>query len=290
VESGEQSKSLQVTVDLLKSLTESNADRKSLLLNLGGGVVGDLGGFVASIYMRGIDFIQVPTSLLAMADSSVGGKTGIDFEGLKNQLGTIRQPAGVFIFPGFLNSLSQPQLFSGLSEIIKAGLIADKNLFSKISRLKKLHTASAEEIISRAVEIKNDVVKKDPHEKKLRKVLNFGHTIGHALESEMLKNGAPMLHGEAVALGMLAESYLSLQTKRISSLEFKKIERCILRWYQPVSRHAITSDSLLELMRRDKKNFKQQINFTLLNGIGKAEVNCVVSDSLIVEALSFLWK
>ena len=159
VESGEQSKSLQVATDLLKTLTESGADRKSLVLNLGGGVIGDLGGFVASIYMRGIDFIQVPTSLLAMADSAVGGKTGIDFEGLKNQLGTIRQPAGVFIFPGFLHSLPLSQLYSGFAEIIKAGLIGDKNLFLKLARLKKLLPVNAEKIIFRAVEIKNDVVK-----------------------------------------------------------------------------------------------------------------------------------
>ncbi len=288
LEHGEQSKNLNVCVDLWKSLTESQADRKSVLINLGGGVITDLGGFVASVYKRGIDFINVPTTLLAMVDASVGGKTGIDFEGLKNQIGTITQPAGVFISPKFLDTLPQREVLAGIAEIIKAGLIADKKLFATVSRLKNLSPKKAQETIYSAVEIKNRIVKKDPLEKNIRKALNFGHTIGHALESFALTNNISLLHGEAVAFGMLAESFISMEMKLLTKTEFSQIEKCINKFFTGTQLPVIDEKKLIELMRHDKKNAEGRINFTLLNGIGKYKIDCLVNEQLISSALKKL--
>ena len=285
IESGEQSKQFPIAIDLLKSLTESKADRNSVMLNLGGGVVGDLGGFVASLYMRGIDFIQVPTTLLAMADSSVGGKTGIDFEGLKNQIGTIQQPAGVFIYPSFLNSLPKEQLLSGMAEIIKAGLIADKELFLQLSRIKKIGNNTLEKIIFRSVEIKNAIVKKDPKEKNQRKLLNFGHTVGHAMEMLMQEAGNPLTHGYAVAIGMLVESDISHISGRLPKSDLVKIERSSLRWYVLPQFNDVSIEALIVRMRQDKKNRDGKIHFTLLKRIGSAEVNGIVSEDLMIASL-----
>jgi 3-dehydroquinate synthase len=285
VESGEQSKNLNVCVDLWKSLTESEADRKAVLINLGGGTISDLGGFVASLYKRGIDFVNVPTTLLAMADASVGGKTGIDFEGLKNHIGTITQPAAVFVNPKFLDTLPQREVLAGLAEIIKAGLIADKKLFASVTRLKALSRQKADQIISASVQIKNKIVSKDPLEKNIRKALNFGHTIGHALESFALSTQQPLLHGEAVAFGMLSESFISLEQKLITKTEFLQIEKCIRKFYSGIQLPPPDNDRLLQLMRHDKKNQDETINFTLLDGIGKFKINCAVTDELIISAL-----
>jgi 3-dehydroquinate synthase len=288
IESGEESKNISVCTDLWKSLTESGADRNSLLVNLGGGVISDMGGFVASVFKRGFDFINVPTTLLSMADASVGGKTGIDFDGLKNHIGTITQPTGVFIHTKFLETLEKREFVSGLAEIIKAGLIADKELFGTISRMKNISPKKCEEIIFRSVQIKNEIVKKDPYEKNIRKALNFGHTIGHALESFSLSTSSPLLHGEAVALGMLAESQISCDLNMISKVELKKIQHCIRKFFDEISAPTSNEKLLIELMKQDKKNSGDTINFTLLNEIGHFSFNCFVPESIVIKAIHSL--
>jgi 3-dehydroquinate synthase len=290
IESGEASKNLAICNDLLKSLSESKADRKSLLLNLGGGVIGDLGGFTASIYLRGIDFIQVPTTLLAMSDSSVGGKTGVDLDGIKNQIGTFSNPAAVFIYPKFLQTLNERELISGFAEIIKIALINDKKLFTSVSRLNSINSKSVIRFIDKSISIKNKIVKKDPREKNIRRALNFGHTIGHALESYYLSSNNQILHGEAVALGMIAEAFISYRLNLISKPEFKRIESIIKKFFGNQNLPKPILQKLFNLLNYDKKNQSGKINFTLLNGIGSCKINCIVSDELISESVNFLWN
>jgi 3-dehydroquinate synthase len=288
IESGEENKNLSICIDILRTLTEGKADRSSVLINLGGGVIGDMGGFVASVFKRGFDFINVPTTLLAMADASVGGKTGVDFDGLKNHIGTITQPAGVFIYPKFLETLPSRHVLSGLAELIKAGLIADKKLFEETAALKHFSFGKAKEIIFKGISIKNKIVKKDPAEKNIRKALNFGHTIGHAIEAFSLTTAQPLLHGEAVALGMLAEAKISYDEKLISKAELSKIQKVIGKFFGHVKMPKAETKALLALMQQDKKNSGDGINFTLLQGIGKAKINVQVPESLIVNALNSL--
>ena len=289
IESGEENKNLNICADLLRSLSESEADRRALLLNLGGGVIGDLGGFTASVYKRGIDFLNVPTTLLAMADASVGGKTGVDLDGIKNQIGVFRNPSAVFIYPSFLETLLERELLSGFAEIIKSALIADEEFFTSISKLKKISSKNLLKYIQRSVEIKNEIVKKDPFEKSIRKSLNFGHTIGHALESFYLKTSTSLLHGEAVALGMLTEAYLSKKLNFISSLELIKIQKVIHRFYGLENIPVPDMDALLNLMRQDKKNQDGKIKFSLMQGIGKSKIDIDVPADLILESINTLW-
>ena len=198
-------------------LTENQFDRNSLLINLGGGVIGDMGGFCASTYKRGIDFIQIPTTLLAMVDASVGGKLGVDFGELKNQIGLFKNPKTVIVNPDFLDTLEKTQLKSGFAEVVKHALIADKNLWNKLSST-PFENLVWEEIIAISVQIKNKIVREDPWENGERKKLNFGHTFGHAIESYYLEKGTPILHGEAVFMGIILETDLSV----ISEEEKKK--------------------------------------------------------------------
>lgn len=285
IESGEEHKNLEIVKDLLAALTDAGADRHSLLLNLGGGVVSDMGGFIASIYKRGFDFVNVPTTLLSMADASVGGKTGVDFKGLKNHIGTFAQPKGVFVFPDFLHSLPKRELLSGLAEVLKAGLICDADFFAAVTRLKNLKPQKSVEILYRSVTIKNNIVKKDPEEKNIRKALNFGHTIGHALETASLSTPQPLLHGEAVALGMLAEARISCDMQYISSVELRKIANGLARFFPGLKAPVTDAGLLIDLMRQDKKNREGNINFVLLNKLGKYRIDCVVPEALVVKSL-----
>ena len=210
IESGEKNKHIQTCTQLWKTLIDLGADRHSLLINLGGGVICDIGGFVASTFKRGIDFIHIPTTLLAQADASVGGKTGVDFANLKNQVGVFSNPKAVFVFPQFLDTLDERQLRSGFAEIIKHALIRDKTLWHTIQSVDVNDRSGLTDVISQSLQIKNDIVTDDPFEKGLRKILNFGHTIGHAVESVSLRqHKKQLLHGEAVAIGMICEAYLS---------------------------------------------------------------------------------
>ncbi|MFL5753515.1 MAG: 3-dehydroquinate synthase [Bacteroidia bacterium] len=284
---GEENKTIETCVNLWNELTDSGADRKALLINLGGGVISDMGGFVASTYKRGIDFINIPTSLLAMADAAVGGKTGIDFGSYKNHIGTFTQPKGVFIYSGFLNSLDQRQLHSGYAEVIKLALVADVSLWKAISTTTKLNEKKLLPLIHKAVTIKNTIVKKDPFEKDQRKALNFGHTVGHALESFYLGKKNSLLHGEAVAVGILAESYLSYKKQGITQQQLQDIINLIFDYFPKVKITEKDFLTIMALMKHDKKNSGGKLNFTLLNKLGKFKTDVACSSLEVLESLTF---
>lgn len=261
VPAGEEHKNIESCQYLWDTFTQAALDRKTLLINLGGGVIGDMGGFAASTYKRGIDFIQVPTTLLAMVDASIGGKLGIDFKGLKNQIGLFKNPQAVFIDSQFLNTLPKEQLLSGFAEVVKHALIADKNYWNSLQNL-PLEALSWEAIIKQSIHIKNSIVSEDPFEQGARKKLNFGHTYGHAIESHYLAEGNAILHGEAVALGMLLESQLS----PITQLEKNEIESFIRKTFTlPILPE---KGALKKWMLNDKKNEDGTIRFSLLTEIG----------------------
>ncbi|TAL58937.1 MAG: 3-dehydroquinate synthase [Bacteroidetes bacterium] len=292
IKSGEKNKNIRNCEKIWRELSGQNADRESLIINLGGGVITDIGGFAASTYKRGIDFINIPTTLLAQADTSVGGKTGIDFMNFKNQIGTFAFPKAVFIHPLFLETLDKKELLSGFAEVIKHGLIADKNYWEQIQAsvgrdLKSRPAESWNKLISESVEIKIKIVVADPYENGLRKALNFGHTIGHAIESASLKSKKKMLHGEAIALGMICEAYLSRKCCGLSSQELDSITEFIVSIFKPPPLKS-QAKQLIGLMQQDKKNKDSEINFTLLSAIGKAEINNSCSEELIEESIHFL--
>lgn len=285
-EAGEPNKNIETCVEIWNVLTELGADRKSLIINLGGGVVTDLGGFVASTFKRGIDFIHIPTSLLSMVDASVGGKTGVDLGNLKNQIGIINVPQMVLIDTQYLETLSQDEMRSGLAEMLKHGLIYDKSYWENFLDLKSIDFADFDELIFRSVEIKNQIVMQDPTEKNIRKALNFGHTLGHAIESYFLENEnkKSLLHGEAIAIGMILESFISLNKKLINNQEYFQIKTTIKSIYNDVVFEESDIEPILELLIHDKKNEYGNIQFALIDGIGKIKINQYVENELILKA------
>jgi len=286
---GEDHKTIDICTGVWEALSEYHADRKSLMINLGGGVVTDLGGFVASTYMRGIDYINVPTSLLAMVDASVGGKTGVDLGSLKNQIGVISEGSMVLIDTSFLDTLPQNHMISGYAEMIKHGLITDKNYWDTLTQLEKLDISDLDQLIYDSVVIKNNIVSEDPTEKGLRKILNFGHTLGHAIESYFLQNAdkSPLLHGEAIAIGMLLETYLSTIVCGMSLDELANITEGILKSFQKVKINHQDLEVIIRLLKHDKKNSHGKVKFVLLNAIGKPTIDCEVSNDLIFEAFDY---
>lgn len=289
IQSGEQHKNISTAQQIWDELQSQHADRNSVLINLGGGVVGDIGGFCAATFKRGMDFINVPTTLLAMVDSSIGGKTGIDYNGVKNAIGVITQPKAIYINPDLLNSLPNDELMNGFAEIIKHGLILDKSYWEKIVKTGFDDRAKISGLINGSIKLKLDVVKKDPHEVSYRKVLNFGHTIGHAIESYSLQHDKkPLKHGEAVAIGMICEAYLSKVMLDLSNKELRQIGEFISQYFPKYSLRTILSPELIAVMRQDKKNeHEDSINFTLLRKIGKGSINHVCSESQIAAALNY---
>lgn len=267
-------------------MTEKALDRKALMLNLGGGVIGDMGGFCASIYKRGIRFINCPTTLLSQVDASVGGKLGIDFNGLKNHLGVFYEPETVIIAPEFLKTLPQAELRSGYAEIIKHGLIRDKVYFQKL-QAQNWESQDWESLIRHSVGIKKAVVEADPKENGLRKILNFGHTIGHAFESYFLDTKNHLLHGEAIALGMIAEGFLSFEKVGFSFEEFKEMSRFLLQVYGKVDFSLHELDPILDLCTQDKKNEGSVILFSLLESIGNCTYNIPVTREEIKHAIQY---
>ena len=275
VEAGEEHKTLDGVVTIWSRFGELGIDRMSLIVNIGGGMVTDLGAFAASTLKRGIAFINIPTTLLAMVDASVGGKSGINFRGFKNEIGVIRMPEKVFIHLPFLKTLGRDELLSGFAELLKAGLIADAGLW------KELLTADVsdpvrpewEEWIWRAIRIKQDIVAEDLNETGARKALNFGHTIGHAIESESLAVKTPVLHGFAVAWGMVIESRISATQIGLPWVQQDEIEKNLIRIFGALPDLSGKVSELISWMRYDKKNSGNQIHFTLLPSIGSFEVN-----------------
>ena len=285
-EAGEPNKNIETCVQIWNVLTELGADRKSLVINLGGGVVTDLGGFVASTFKRGMDFIHIPTTLLSMVDASVGGKNGVDLGNLKNQIGVINVPKMVLIDTQYLETLPKNEMRSGLAEMLKHGLIYDKIYWEKFLDLKAIDYADFDELIYRSVEIKNEIVLQDPTEKNIRKALNFGHTLGHAIESYFLENEnkKTLLHGEAIAIGMILESYVSLEKGLLNSGEYQEIKATIKAIYDDVVFDENDIEPILELLIHDKKNEYGNIQFALIEGIGKIKINQSVENELILKA------
>ena len=288
IDSGEENKTLETCIQLWETLTELGADRHSVLINLGGGVITDMGGFVAATYKRGIRFYNIPTTLLAQVDASTGSKTGVDLGGLKNQVGVFADPQAVYINPGFLRTLPNEQLQSGFGEIIKHALIADKSYWTLIKRAFYYEVENWGNLIKPSLNIKSSIVIKDPTERGPRKLLNFGHTIGHALETYALENNRPLLHGQAVAMGMLAEAWLSTQLTGLSEDEFKEIQIVILSNFDVFQFEESNFERIIELMGHDKKNVSGQIRLTLLNQIGKGVYDITCDEGLLREALKYL--
>lgn len=290
VEAGEEMKNIQTANHLWEILTEMKADRKALLINLGGGVITDMGGFVASTYKRGIRFINIPTTLLSMCDASIGGKTGIDLMHYKNMVGTFCFPEQIFVFTDFLKTLPYKELRSGFAEMLKHGLIADQLHWEELIKIHKIDAESVFPYIKASMAIKEEIVKVDFYEKNVRKTLNFGHTIGHAIESLFLEKENPVLHGEAVAIGMICETYLSYLENLISEEDCQKVIDGIRKYYPDMDISDFTNSSIINLLLNDKKNTDNRINFSLLSGIGSSvfDHECVTEN--ITATLNFYRK
>lgn len=284
VTAGEVHKNLETCSLIWTKMTEAALDRKALMLNLGGGVIGDMGGFCASLYKRGIRFINMPTTLLSQVDASVGGKLGVDFNGLKNHLGVFNEPETVIIAPEFLETLPKAELRSGYAEILKHGLIREKAYYSSL-KSENWEDQDWENLIIHSVGIKKAVVEADPKEAGLRKILNFGHTIGHAFESFFLDTPKHLLHGEAIALGMICEGFLSFQKVGFSFEELDQMTKMLLQIYGKVDFSVNELDPILDLCLQDKKNEGSTLMFSLLTSIGECTFNIPVNREEIREAI-----
>ncbi len=285
VEAGEDTKSPEVLVQLWMVMSELQADRHSLVVNLGGGVITDLGGFLAGTYMRGLPFVNIPTSLLAMVDASNGGKNGINLAHYKNRIGLFQNPEAVCVIPDFLETLPEEEVRSGFAEMLKHGLIADAEYWKELVEFDIAEEVPTEEMIRKSIAIKQEVIDKDFREAGPRKVLNFGHTIGHAIESLSLETDSPLLHGEAIALGMIAETHLSQKYTALSDPEAEEIRSVFEEIYHDVSFLAEAED-LMNVIQGDKKNRGDELRFTLITNIGNGVVDVPVSKEDIIEAMS----
>lgn len=286
VESGEENKVLETCEAIWQTMTDEQLDRHAALIILGGGVLGDMGGFCAATYKRGIDFILIPTTLLAQADASIGGKLGIDFNNFKNHIGAFKLPALTLLHTGFLKTLPEQELRSGFAEVIKHALISDKRLWNEI-RAKDLKSQDWNAMVKQSAEFKYSVIDQDPYEKGVRKILNAGHTVGHALESYFLTAGNKILHGEAVAAGLIAEAYMASKKKLLDDQSLEEITNFIIRIF---GRLTIPENALQEiavLCLQDKKNKANSVLGALPEGIGNARWDVEISSAEIVESLHY---
>ena len=268
IKSGEINKTLATCEYIWKQMTDLGFSRKSLLINLGGGVIGDMGGFVASTYKRGIRFVNIPTTLLSQVDASIGGKTGIDFYGLKNHIGIFQTPEKVIICDEFLETLPKNQMKSGFAEVLKHALIFDSKYWEKVKNL-DISTTRWHKIIAHSVQIKNRIVMQDPKENGLRKILNFGHTMGHAIETERLNTEHHLLHGEAIAVGMILEADIAVQKGLLNAQAFDELKTVLINYFTPPVVPPI--ESILSHLKQDKKNEGNILKFSLIDQIG----NCL---------------
>lgn len=289
IKAGEAHKNINTCVDVWKKLTILEADRKSILINLGGGMVTDLGGFVASTFKRGIKFINIPTTLLSMVDASVGSKTGVDLDSLKNLIGVFSNPEMVLIDPEYLSTLSGREMRSGIAEIIKYGLTFDHKLLDEIKNDNWLYINNLKKIIYQSIMIKNDVVLEDINEQHIRKVLNFGHTVGHAIESYFLEQVSleNFTHGEAIAIGMVIESFLSNKLHGFPVTELDSLKDYIHKTYGKKLIPSEHYDSIIDLMKHDKKNKNGIIHYILLKKIADFIIDGTASEELVKEGLDY---
>ncbi len=286
ISSGEKNKNLDTCNFIWSQLIEKSFDRKSLVINLGGGVIGDMGGFCASSYMRGIDFLQMPTTLLSQVDASVGGKLGVDYQGLKNIVGTFNNPIAVWINTDFLHTLPKKELISGFAEMIKHSLISSKDIFYKLSKIDLNQKIDWTTLVHESVGIKNKVVLEDPFEKGLRKILNFGHSLGHAIETESLKTDDPLPHGYAIAIGMILESNIAVEKGLLSLEESNQISEFITKIYGRFDLSDYDMDAIISNLKHDKKNEDTKFLFSLVGPIGHCNYNVEVKLSEIENAFN----
>jgi 3-dehydroquinate synthase len=284
IKSGEINKTLDTCSVIWKALTEWGFSRKSLLVNVGGGVIGDMGGLCAATYKRGIRFVNFPTTLLAMVDANIGGKLGIDFMGFKNHLGVFQDPERVMIHDGFLSTLPERELKSGFGEVIKHGLIYDKKYWKTISS-GTFPDFDWMPIVKTSAEIKYEVVTEDPKEAGLRKILNFGHTLGHGIETWHLNHGISLLHGEAIAVGMILEAHLAFQQNTLEQAELNELSNYICKTYSHIALPSL--QELWPLMQQDKKNVGNQLSFSLLNHIGGCLYDQKVTEEMILQSMDY---
>lgn len=286
LEAGEHSKNIETCIQVWQSLLDLETDRKSIILNLGGGVITDLGGFVACTFKRGIEFINIPTTLLAMVDAAIGGKNGVDLGTLKNQIGIIREPKAVLIDTSFLKTLSAEEMRSGLAEMLKHGLIYDIDYWNQFKNLSDLNLDNLKDLIHQSIQIKINIVSEDLSENGIRKALNFGHTLGHAIESFCMKNNdkPKLLHGHAVAIGMVLESFISREKGLLSKEAYYEIKYIIGKYFEKINFSKNDIENIISLLIFDKKNEFGQIQFALLNGIGGVKINENSSNELIHKA------
>ena len=283
---GESNKTLDTVKAIYKVLIEAKFDRKDLLVAVGGGVVGDVTGYTAATYLRGVDFIQIPTTLIAQSDSSIGGKTGVDFDGYKNMVGAFYMPKLVYMNVATLRELDDRQFYAGFAEVMKHGLIKDAMFYEwLLENMYEIHDrdpAVLEEMVMRSCSVKKLVVEKDPKEQGDRALLNFGHTIGHAIEKDM---HFEMVHGECIALGMVAAAYISWKHNWLSMEEYYEVRDMFVPFNLPISIDSINPEEILRLTKSDKKVEGDRIKFVLLKKIGKAVIDRTVTDEEILEAI-----
>jgi 3-dehydroquinate synthase len=281
---GEQYKNLPLCEQILSVISEHNLSRKDLIINLGGGVITDMGGFMASIYKRGIDFINLPTTLLSMVDASIGGKTGVDLGSLKNQIGLFAEPKAIYIDSEFLSTLEDVQLYSGYAEMIKHALIHDQKHWRDLTKFSPKEIPFQIDLIKRSIEIKKGIVENDFKEEGPRKCLNFGHTVGHAIEGMYLEK-SPIVHGLGVAWGMMIESYIAVELKILDQEVYEEIKSFILSVYPPLELDQDELKEVMHLIHFDKKNENDTILMALITEIGHCNWDVQVSPELIEKAV-----
>lgn len=287
IKSGEENKILETCEYIWSQLTEYKFDRKGLVINLGGGVIGDMGGFCAATYKRGLHFFQLPTTLLSQVDASVGGKLGVDFFGFKNHIGLFKIPDTVIIDTQFLKTLLPAEVKSGFAEIIKHCLIADSEKWAELTST-AYQDQDWDDLVAHSIKIKDKITLSDPFESGLRKILNFGHTIGHAIETHFLTiPGKRLLHGEAIAVGMICESYLSVERGFISQTDLEDISQYILSIYGKVSISPEDIEQLIPYTLQDKKNENSIVLASLLEKVGKANYNIELSSNDVERSIYY---
>jgi 3-dehydroquinate synthase len=287
IPAGEESKSLEIVGQLYEELLHNNADRQSLLLNVGGGVISDIGGFVASTYKRGIDFINIPTTVMAQVDAAMGGKCGIDLMDVKNAVGLFSWPKSVLVFTGFLNTLPEKELKSGFAEMLKHALIADAEYWEALSHVDSNEASHIAVFVKRSNEIKSEITREDPNERSVRKKLNYGHTIGHAIESFFLAKSEPITHGNAVGWGMILENRIAVQLEILSASLAQTIEDRVLNIFSPLpSFNKDEQEQIFEFILNDKKNKNGVFHFSLIREIGDCLIQVEVSEEIARKVIS----
>ena len=281
VPEGEENKQLSIAQNVWEALTDYRVGRHDLIINLGGGVITDMGGFIASCYKRGVDFIHIPTSLLGMVDAAIGGKTGVNLDNYKNQIGVFAQPEALYIDPSFLETLPDEEYLSGYAEMIKHGIIKDEQLFLDVISCMNGNFEFNEALLVRCIEVKNTIVQQDPKEENIRKILNFGHTIGHVIEGYYMES--EISHGHAIAIGMVMEAYLSMKLNGLAEETYEFIESSILSFYGVPNFTDEDIQAMIEMLSNDKKNEAGEIRCCLLKKVGECTYDHAVEEALFLE-------